>query len=72
MGNDNNFINNGDLHMEGLKWYILIIVLVMGCASPQPDRSEIRRKVMFELGQRARHHQLELETQEFERERNAY
>ena len=74
MDNDNNFINNGDLHMEGLTRCIAIIItaMVLGCVSPQPDRSEIRRKVLYELGQRARHHQLELETQELERERNAY
>ena len=50
----------------------IILMVVLGCSESVSDRSEIRRKVMFELGQRARHHQLELETQELERERNGY
>ena len=50
----------------------IILMVVLGCSESVADRSEIRRKVMYELTQQARHRQLELETQELEKERNGY
>lgn len=41
----------------------IILMVVLGCSEPVADRSEIRRKVMYELSWRAKYHQLELETQ---------